>query len=293
VILDTFKNTETLAFHKDVSIVYNDGQQSVEAMMENKAGCDANIRYHEDRGDFSVSSASRLKIVVTNGKSVAVSVDAKNDGNFVTCANMDLPFAEDWAEKAYVGITASTGQLADNHDVLSLVTFSDIQKHEQYIEQIALKPAFERGLGFNMERFERMEDKISELQETIDFLHHKLEHELAAIEDHMKITTGKLQAQEAISEGRIDELEKKIKNSISSDVSGKLSQLTNSMDDQVMSRIKQVEEGMKQKISESMDSVEGLGGGWKLPFFILFFMMCMGGFGLFKWYQQLKKTHML
>lgn len=292
--MDTFKNTETLAFHKDVSIVYNDGKQSVEAMMESKQGCDANIRYHEDRGDFSVQSASRLKVVLTNGKTVTVSVDAKNDGQFVTCATMELPFEEDWAEKAYVGITASTGQLADNHDVLSLVTFSDANKHDHYIEQIALKPAFERGLGFNMERFERLEDKVSEMQETIDYLHHKLEHELASIEDHIKITTTKLQAQEAISEGRIDELEHKIKGSISQDVSGKLSQLSNNMDEQVMDKIRQVEEGMKLKITESMDgAVQGLGGGWKLPFFILFFMMCLAGGGLFKWYQQLKKTHML
>lgn len=145
VILDTFKNTETLSQHKDVSIVYNDGKQSVELMMENKQGCDANIRYHEDRGDFSVSSASRLKVMLTNGKKVSISIDAKNDGEFKECAEMELPFEEDWAEKAYIGLTASTGQLADNHDVLSLVTFSDFAKHDQYTEQMAVRPSFERG----------------------------------------------------------------------------------------------------------------------------------------------------
>jgi hypothetical protein len=31
----------------------------------------------------------------------------------------------DWPREAHIGLTASTGQLSDNHDVLSLVTFSD------------------------------------------------------------------------------------------------------------------------------------------------------------------------
>jgi hypothetical protein len=30
-----------------------------------------------------------------------------------------------WARRSYIGISASTGQLADNHDILSLSTYSD------------------------------------------------------------------------------------------------------------------------------------------------------------------------
>lgn len=146
-----------------------------------------------------------------------------------------------------------------------------------------------------MERFERLEDKVSEMQTTIDFLHHKLEHELAAIEDHMKITTTKLQAQEAISEGRIDELELKIKSSVGEHISGKLNSFSNDFDHNIQTRMHLVEQGLNDKLSDSVNgAVAGLnGGGWKLPFFILFFMMCIGGFALYKWYQKLKKTHML
>ena len=51
---------------------------------------------------------------------------------------------------------------------------------------------------------------------------------------------------------------------------------------------------MSDKISESMgDAMAGMSGSWKLPFFILFAMMAAAGVGLYKWYQQLKKTHML
>jgi hypothetical protein len=36
VVFDTFKNTETLAYHRDVAIVVNDGEKTVELMLEKK-----------------------------------------------------------------------------------------------------------------------------------------------------------------------------------------------------------------------------------------------------------------
>jgi hypothetical protein len=36
VVFDTFKNTETLAYHRDVAIVVNDGEQTAELMLEKK-----------------------------------------------------------------------------------------------------------------------------------------------------------------------------------------------------------------------------------------------------------------
>jgi hypothetical protein len=52
-----------------------------------------------------------------------VAIDARNDGTFVDCAVAQLPasLGEEWAKSAHLGVSASTGQLADNHDVLSLV----------------------------------------------------------------------------------------------------------------------------------------------------------------------------
>lgn len=54
---------------------------------------------------------------------MSVAIDAKNDGAFVDCAVAQLPesLGEDWAKTSHLGVTASTGQLADNHDVISLV----------------------------------------------------------------------------------------------------------------------------------------------------------------------------
>ena len=68
VIFDTFKNTENIAAHRDVTILVNKGDKSYEMMTKDVMGCDAKVRYHADRADFSVTDSSRAKVVVTGKK---------------------------------------------------------------------------------------------------------------------------------------------------------------------------------------------------------------------------------
>ena len=55
---------------------------------------------------------------------------------------------------------------------------------------------------------------MSKILDKLEYLEHHTEHELMAVEDHIKVSTSKLQAQEAISEGRIVELETKVVSNI-------------------------------------------------------------------------------
>lgn len=64
IIFDTFKNTEHLAAHRDVTVLINDGEKTWEMMTEDVKGCNMNVRYHADRADFSVNDASRAKVVL-------------------------------------------------------------------------------------------------------------------------------------------------------------------------------------------------------------------------------------
>lgn len=131
VIFDTFKNLETLSAHRDVTVLVNDGEKTWEMMTENVQGCNMNFRYHNDRADFSVTDASRVKIIV-NENSIEIFMDPKNSGSWTDCVRLDdLPLKKDWAVRAHIGITASTGQLADNHDLISLSTFSDAKVMEE------------------------------------------------------------------------------------------------------------------------------------------------------------------
>jgi mannose-binding lectin 2 len=51
-----------------------------------------------------------------------VSLDSKNSGEYTSCVkDVELELPAGWNANAYIGLTATTGQLADNHDVLSLL----------------------------------------------------------------------------------------------------------------------------------------------------------------------------
>lgn len=71
VIFDTFRNTENLKAHRDVTVLLNDGQQTYEMMTENVQGCNTNVRYHAERDDFSVSASSRAQVVIDDNKRCA------------------------------------------------------------------------------------------------------------------------------------------------------------------------------------------------------------------------------
>lgn len=68
IIFDTFKNTENLASHRDVTVLVNDGEKTWELMTEDVKGCNINVRYHADRADFSVTDASRAKVLIEDNR---------------------------------------------------------------------------------------------------------------------------------------------------------------------------------------------------------------------------------
>jgi mannose-binding lectin 2 len=122
LIFDTFVNQEHAGGHKDVTFIENDGTKTLDDINEQpKVGCMApGIRYHEQNAAFSPSlNVSRVKVQYFN-HFVTVSLDPTNTGEWFECHRTRLSFPEDWIPESTIGITASTGGLADNHDVLSL-----------------------------------------------------------------------------------------------------------------------------------------------------------------------------
>lgn len=73
-------------------------------------------------------------------------IDPRNSGEWTDCVQVQNPgLPKDWLKTAYVGVTASTGQLADNHDVISLLSFSDFDVMESDEEERAEKRNFAFG----------------------------------------------------------------------------------------------------------------------------------------------------
>ena len=127
VVFDTFVNEEHSGGHKDVTFFENDGTKTLDQLYDmQKVGCMApGIRYHEKNAAFSPSlNMSRARITYTPiDQQFSIMIDADASGNWFNCYNQRLTIGDDWIQDAYVGITASTGGLADNHDVIAFTVY--------------------------------------------------------------------------------------------------------------------------------------------------------------------------
>lgn len=140
-------------------------------------------------------------------------IDAKNSGEWVECVSIkDLGLPKDWIKKSYLGLTATTGQLADNHDVISLASYSDFDVMEVTEAEKDNKKLFETlPTALPEARLTRLENAINDMMiKNSDFDHH-VEHEFASVNDHIDNLINKVKTREAQAETRIDNLEELVK----------------------------------------------------------------------------------
>ena len=57
---------------------------------------------------------------------VKITVDESSNGSFVSCVEEIVNLPENWWKNVYIGVSASTGDLADNHDLIEIVTYTGI-----------------------------------------------------------------------------------------------------------------------------------------------------------------------
>lgn len=294
IIVDTFKNTERLAQHKDVTILVNDGSKNTEQMTENVVGCDGSLRYHSERADFSVTDSSKIKVIV-DGTKLRVSVDERNSGEWRECAAIDLPFENDWTQRAHLAVTASTGQLADNHDVLSLSSYSTLQRMEADEKAEGNEIKFPAGDSLDVRtRFGRVEESINDIMKSMDVLDHHIEHELESVKDHITNMLAKLESREDTTEQRVDNIADLIDEQVNGNIEKRLIALENILKGDMNKRIHHLQKSFDTKLSSSIeDSMQGIGGDWKIPFLILVLVVIGFMGGLYMWYQQMRKKHIL
>jgi mannose-binding lectin 2 len=137
-------------------------------------------------------------------------VDSKNSGEWKDCATVsDVGLSENWLVEAHIGFTGTTGQLADNHDILSLEAFSDDEIMQSVELNRTSKRHFNVGVGLPIEdRLLRLEEAVNNILEKLEYNDHHLEHELVSVDDHLKAMIGKLESKEDNSASRIADIEK-------------------------------------------------------------------------------------
>lgn len=119
--LDTFVNDHA-HMHRDVLFFTADGGAPV--VPQEPVGCDSEYRYWEGTHDFSAMNYSGVRVSYQHGR-VSVFVDPRGTESWVPCFK-DAAIAppEGWwveSDGIFFGLSAKTGDLADNHDVLSFV----------------------------------------------------------------------------------------------------------------------------------------------------------------------------
>jgi lectin, mannose-binding 2 len=141
--------------------------------------------------------------------SFAVQVDPKNSGEWADCVTIaNTGLEPNWLVESHIGFTGTTGQLADNHDILSLEAFSDDDVMHLAEMNRTSKRHFNSGAGMPIEdRLHRLEEAMNTLLEKMEYNEHHLEHELVSIDDHLKSMVGKLEKKEDESESRIEVIE--------------------------------------------------------------------------------------
>lgn len=281
VVFDTFDNKEHSGGHKDVMFIENDGTKTLDEINDmEKLGCNApGIRYHEKNAAFSPSlNMSRAKVTYTQADSqFTILIDADASGNWVKCYSQKLTLDDSFLNDAYVGISASTGGLADNHDVISLNIYDDVidslanEKDED--QRKAVDKDLESALakGNNDDKMQLVKRKYAQLLE--DF-----EYQFTALKESTENTIQKLKQQGVEDEKRIAELE--------AWANGKVVE-------RVHSTVNAIRDQVETQLEETVKETAAKSSSWKTPFFVIVLIIAgVVGAG-YKKYQDLKKTHFL
>jgi hypothetical protein len=210
IIFDTYVNTDQ-APHRDVSIITNNGEQAYLSLStDTTIGCNGDIRYHGKRSDFSALNSTRVVVEVVRN-SIKVFLDAKNSGALTECFSTVLPFSESWIKSAHVGVSATTGHLADNQDVLSFLPFDSLNDVADYRAKLKIQnngpeSVLNKG-GDTDTMINQLEAKVKTFLARIENIDHNLEYHLVKIREELSNMVNHLSDEENDMESRISHTE--------------------------------------------------------------------------------------
>jgi lectin, mannose-binding 2 len=261
VIFDTFVNTEPGHVHKDVSLVWNDGSEAKRSPHggstdANVMGCDGDFRFHEGRDDFNPAkdrSAARVYFNM-DSSTVSVDIDARNSGEWVRCiSEAKLNIGGDWSKIAHLGLTATTGQLADNHDMISLqLSLGDTVTADKSGGGDAPAMISTGQPRFDVAARTAAQSEVAKLKQEMLDMHHELEHHMDKIYDGLQNAVKKLEESERKVEDRVAEIERRLQERIAAHVQDKLEDVVRSkVDDRVDAKVGQA---VSRSVNDAVES---------------------------------------
>jgi lectin, mannose-binding 2 len=117
IFFDTYKNNRPGTVFPYVMAMYGDGQTSYDKNNDGKAneyaGCSA-------RGIRGAQIPTKARLTYFQDKSLTLELQYKAEDQWVVCFEKEDPPAI--PSVAYLGFSAETGELSDNHDIISVQT---------------------------------------------------------------------------------------------------------------------------------------------------------------------------
>ena len=300
ILFDTYKNVEIGNRHKDIMLVVGDGEKPMEMHNVLPTGCKSKYRYWEKRDDFNIGSHS-IAVIDYKGseKLLRVRIDAKANGNMMDC--FEFRFTEEGAaklsdmSKMHIAMSSSTGQLADNHDILSiqLRNYGDesagsiVSKADpsQYANQVSASTQ-----AYVNAHVERLNDRIT-------FLEHQLEHKVDAIADEFRAMIEKLKKAEEDDKARIDILQEKVMDAVMKEAADGIGEMVvEIVDDAVKEQRNDITDAITSQTKKISEKFQSMSGGsdksWLLPFLILSIAMCTVSYVAYSKWNRFMKTHL-
>jgi len=115
IFFDTYKNNRPGVVFPYVMAMIGDGKTSYEKDNDGKnqefAGCSA-------RGIRAATVPTKMRLSYFQDKNLKLELQYKNEGEWTLCFETDTP--PNIPQVAYLGFTAETGELSDNHDIISV-----------------------------------------------------------------------------------------------------------------------------------------------------------------------------
>lgn len=224
------------------------------------------LRTSNKRDDFHpIDHQSRIRFALSVDKFV-VEIDQNSDDNWQSCVtikNLAQKLPAGWIKKARFAILAKTGDLADNHDVVSLLV------HDSHKEGVLSA----RAQIDDLAKIDDMTKYIHQLEHKLDLIFEHIDHAMKTMRSQEEALTLKVMALES----NADSISKK-----------------NAMQ-KIEENNKKLANEYKHHVIKDFRKKEILGtfSKWKMPFYLLSFIV-LAGFGcIYKKYRQLVKSHIL
>ncbi|KAG5923035.1 hypothetical protein E4U61_004475 [Claviceps capensis] len=117
IFVDTYKNNRPGVVFPYIMAMHGDGQKSYN---KNDDGKDAELAGCSARGIRHASVPTKLRLTYIQDKQLKLDLQYREEDEWTSCFVVDKP--PQIPNIAYLGFSAETGELSDNHDIISVST---------------------------------------------------------------------------------------------------------------------------------------------------------------------------